>query len=91
MSNVLRDADVLPVGRGFIDFKRDTVRALDRGWGLRGRRRPQLTAILDLAADFHTWRSLVRRMGLSQEESVDLVVRWVRCVHREGPIAHSQR
>lgn len=88
MSNVLRDAEVLPVGQGFIRFKHDTLRALDRGWGLRGRRRARLTAILDLAADFHTWRSLVRRMGLSQQESVDLVVRWVRCLNREGGDRH---
>lgn len=86
MSNVLRDAEVLPVGGGFIGFKRNTVQALDRGWGLRGRRRTQLTAILDLAADFHTWRSLVCRMGLSQQELIDLVVRWVRCVHRAEPL-----
>lgn len=85
MANVLRDAEVLPVGGGFLGFKRDTVRALDRGWGLRGRRRAHLTSILDLAADFHTWRSLVRRMGLSEQESVNLVVRWVRCLSRGEP------
>ncbi|HEX9717570.1 MAG TPA: helix-turn-helix domain-containing protein [Actinomycetota bacterium] len=85
MANVLRDAEVLPVGGGFLGLKRDTVRALDRGWGLWGRRRVHLTAVLDLAADFHTWRSLVRRMGLSEQESVDLVVRWVRCLSRDEP------
>jgi AcrR family transcriptional regulator len=80
MANVLRDADVVPVGAGFIAFKSDLVRGLARGWGLRGRRRAQLEATLALMADFHTWRLLVRRSGLTHDEAIDLVAHWVRCL-----------
>lgn len=78
MANVLRDADMLPVGGGFLGFKRQVVRDLAAGWGVRGRRRAQLEAVLDLAADFSTWRLLVRQRGLTPDEAVDLIARWVR-------------
>jgi AcrR family transcriptional regulator len=83
IANVLRDAEVLPVGEGFLAFKRELSRAVRAGWGLRGRRRAQLMAVLDLAADFGTWRSLVRQSGLTNDEAVDLIARWVRSVPQD--------
>jgi AcrR family transcriptional regulator len=44
------------------------------------RRRRQ--AVVGVAIDFGTWRQLVPRAGLSNEEAVDLMVGLVRCVDR---------
>ena len=80
IANVLRDADALPVGAGFLGFKRQVVQGLSAGWGIRGRRQAHLEALLNLAADFSTWRSLARRSGLTQEEAIELIAWWARCL-----------
>jgi AcrR family transcriptional regulator len=80
IANVLRDAEVLPVGEGFLAFKHEVVRALSQGEDVRGPRRARLNAVLNVATDFGTWRSLVRQSGLTHDEAIDLVVRWVRCL-----------
>lgn len=41
---------------------------------------PHLTAALDLALDFSTWRLLIRRSDLSHDEAVELVARLLRCL-----------
>jgi hypothetical protein len=52
---------------------------LEHGWGARSRRRRALRAALSLSLDLTTWDALVRRVGLSREEAVELMVRTVRC------------
>jgi AcrR family transcriptional regulator len=84
MANVLRDAEVMPVGGGFIALQRGFAQALGRGWGREGRQRVRLEAVLGVAVSFDTWRCLVRRMGVTHDEAVDMAARWVRCIHDAG-------
>ena len=48
----------------------------------RGHARARTAAALDLALDFHTWRSLTRRSGLSRDQAVALMVRAISCAAR---------
>jgi hypothetical protein len=50
---------------------------LARGWNRRGRRRRLLLAVLEHALDLKTWQSLVRERGLSNDDAVGLLVRFV--------------
>lgn len=47
---------------------------LDRGRRERGARRRRVRAAIAHALEFDTWRSLVRRQGLSADEAVELMV-----------------
>ena len=53
---------------------------LASGWGARGSRRTLLVAGVALAVDFGTWRSLVRRQGLRNEQAVVMTVGLMRCI-----------
>ena len=54
--------------------------AIAAAWGTRdGQHRQSLLAALDLALDFQTWRTLVRRRGLDDERAIELMVAMVRC------------
>ena len=44
-----------------------------------GQQRSVLGAALDLALDFQTWRTLVHRGGIGDEQAVGLMVEMVRC------------
>ncbi len=76
MSNVLRDAEVMgpPVGVGILKHRAEMLEVLARGWGLRRRRQLLLLAVLRLALDFQTWRSLVRQSGLDDADAIEVVV-----------------
>ena len=50
---------------------REIRRVLLVGWGVRGRLRARLAAALGLAVDFQTWFTLVRREGLSADDTVE--------------------
>ncbi len=83
LSNVLPDAQKMPalaevlVPYGlYMEAVRETLAV---GWGARGRRRGLLLATLGHALEFETWRSLVRRQGLNDEQAVELMVNLVRC------------
>jgi hypothetical protein len=39
-----------------------------------------LAATIRVAVDFHTWQSLVRERGLSEQAAVELAVSWTRCL-----------
>jgi hypothetical protein len=51
---------------------------LAEGWEVRTERRKRLLAMLKLAIDFHTWRSLERESGLSRKEAVESMLEAVR-------------
>jgi len=76
MSNVLRDAEVMgpPVGVGILKHRAEMLEVLARGWGLRRRCQLLLLAVLRLALDFQTWRSLVRQSGLEDSVAIEVVV-----------------
>jgi len=42
-----------------------------------------LLGTLGHALDFQTWRSLVRQQGLSDEQSIEVMVGMVRCMTRD--------
>lgn len=82
MANVLRDAEVHPLTREIAStalLAMDALReVLVEGLGGGDRVR----AVVALALDFHTWRSLVRHSGLSQDGTVELMAALVTCACR---------
>jgi AcrR family transcriptional regulator len=83
VAHILRDAQVLGhlgVGRRLLGLQRDATEVLADGWSLDGQRRPALAATIRVAVDFHTWQRLVAEQGLSQQQAVELVVSWTRCL-----------
>ena len=87
MANVLRDAQVHALTREMAEpyFRHwDQMRyVLATGWGAEDERLALLLAAIGHALDFETWRSLVRRQGLSDDMAVDLMVGTVRGLVRE--------
>jgi AcrR family transcriptional regulator len=73
LTNVFRDAelvDAVPDAmRPLLVFLDDARRSLAAGWP----RRKTVTAAIAHAADFHTWRSLVRKGGLKRAQAIALV------------------
>jgi AcrR family transcriptional regulator len=82
-ANVLRDAQTMPalaaLLQGSVVPYLEAVRdLLAEGWEVRTERRKRLLAMLKLAIDFHTWRSLERESGLSRKEAVESMLEAVR-------------
>jgi len=82
MTYILRDAIIGPFGQMFKRYQATLVDVLMTGRRARGGRRSGLVAALALAADFWTWRTLVRGQGLSIEAATDLMLGLIR--HAEG-------
>lgn len=86
LENVLRDAETSEVLRAAAAPRVEAWgRMRDRlavGFPARGRRRERLLAAVDLALDFYTWRLLVRRRSLTQDQAVELMVELVVCASR---------
>jgi AcrR family transcriptional regulator len=84
LANVIRDAETDPVTREIAELRMAALAQL-RGALAEGlqhdRGSPRLVAALGLATDFHTWRLLVRRHGLSPSEAVELMVSIIRCLN----------
>lgn len=80
LGNVLRDAQLLPTLRGFMDehwggFMDAAVDALASGWAGGAESDPgRLRGALRLAVDFHAWRVLTDS-GLTSEAAAELVAR----------------
>ena len=53
--------------------------ALADAWEVREGQRRLLDAALELALDFQTWNTLVRRGGIEDERAVELMAKTVRC------------
>ena len=84
----LRDADEIPIlaelgVAPFLEYLETLREALAVGWGARGKRRKRLIAALGHALELHSWISLTERQGLDDEQTVDFMVRTVRCVTRD--------
>jgi AcrR family transcriptional regulator len=86
LANLARDAEVDPATREIVAARFGPSLAAIRETladglmaGGRGRR---VGAALDLALEFHTWRSLVRGSGLSQRQAVEVMVAALSCVRR---------
>jgi AcrR family transcriptional regulator len=74
---LLRDVSVVPAQREIMaetgEATSELADALARGWP----RRKTVRAAIGHALEFETWRSLVRRQGLSRKQAVDAMVRLV--------------
>jgi AcrR family transcriptional regulator len=83
-AKVLRDAEAMPALAGLLEgtvvlYLRSVRELLAEGWEVRGEgRRRLLAAMLALAIDFDTWRSLERESGLGREEAVEIMLEAVR-------------
>src|SRR5262245_12954120 len=65
--------------RAFFDQPRRLQDALSRGWRPRGARRAHLTAVLGLAVEFATWRSLTQQQRQTDDQAVALMVYLTKC------------
>jgi AcrR family transcriptional regulator len=86
-ANVLRDAEVDDLCAEFTDpvfqnWKRTWSNAVAEGWDAGGERGEALTAAIELALDFQTWRTLVRGQGLEEARAVELMVGMLGCLMR---------
>ena len=74
----IRDAAAIPTevaGRRPAELA-SLAKAVSRGWP----RRKSVRAAIGHALDFETWRSLVRRQGLTRAQAVDAMARFVASV-----------
>lgn len=75
IGNVLRDSDVLPVGRGFREAAQRQARVLAEGWMPPNRR--AIRAALVVATDFFVWRALAEGADLEPRAAAKLMSRMV--------------
>jgi AcrR family transcriptional regulator len=89
-ANILRDQDiphhrdnpdVREIMRPFVEHWERMQRTLAAGWGAHeGQAQQLLTGAIGLALDFQSWRTMVRKQGMTDEQAVELMARMVRCV-----------
>jgi AcrR family transcriptional regulator len=79
MANVLRDAQIMPVGRGFLDHHAAMIDVVARAWSAEGEDRARARPAISLALSFWTWQHLARAERLTIDEAVELMARFV-CV-----------
>ena len=76
----VRDASVVPANADILDEMTATFAiladAVSQGWP----RRKSVRAAIGHAFEFETWRSLVRRQGLSRTQAVDAMARLVSSI-----------
>ena len=59
----------------------DASEPLTAGWEAHdGRAQPLLPGAIGLALNFQSWRTMVRKQGMTDEQAVELMARMVRCV-----------
>lgn len=78
LSNLLRDSALVPsvsreLERTVGPYVQAAAEILATGWEDRRRDLRKPLAALRLALDFHTWQTLTRRAGLTDEEAVELM------------------
>jgi AcrR family transcriptional regulator len=83
LANVLRDAALVPslseaLQHTLGPYSQAAAETLATGWGTRPQDRREQLAVLELALDFHTWQTLTRRGGLSNEEAAALMAAMVK-------------
>ena len=57
-------------------------RTLAAGWETHDGHSRRLLGAIGLALDFQSWRTMVRKQGMSDDQAVELMVRMVRCLTR---------
>ena len=94
-AKVLRDAETMPALAALLEgtvvpYLRSVRELLVEGWEVHDEGRMRLLAMLALAIDFHTWRSLERESSLSREEAVEIMVEMVRSYVSQAPESASR-
>jgi AcrR family transcriptional regulator len=89
-ANILRDQeiphlkdnpDVREIMRPIVEHWEQMQRVLAAGWETHnGYSQPLLLGTIGLALDFQSWRTMVRKQGMTDEQAVELMARMVRCV-----------
>jgi AcrR family transcriptional regulator len=85
LANVIRDAAISPMVQETVEVGVGAAMSAMRGVlaeALPAGDSARTIAVLDLALDFNTWRTLVRRSGLAQKTAVELMAAVVRCATR---------
>lgn len=90
LANVLRDSErewetnpnVREIMKPLIEHWGRMKDVLVAGWEASEGASPLLPGAVGLALDFQTWRTMVRRQGLDDEEAIELMVRTARCATR---------
>ena len=83
MPHLRDDPDVREIMRPIIDHWEQMQRALAAGWKSHtSHSRPLLLGAIGLAVDFQSWRTMVRKQDMTDEQAVELMVRMVLCLTR---------
>ncbi len=92
-TNILRDQemphlkdnpDVREIMKPIFGHWERMRRTLAAGWETHnGHSQQLLLAAIGIALDFQSWRTMVRKQGLTDEQAIDLVVGMVRCSTQE--------
>ena len=77
---ILRDASVVPATADALDETVAEIARLAEAVAERWPRRKSVRSAIGHALEFETWRSLVRRHGLSRTQAVDAMARFVSSV-----------
>ena len=89
LSNIQRDQDiphyrdnpdVRKIMRPIVEHGEMMHRVLAEGWETREDQAPSLVfGTIGVALDFQSWRTMVRKQGMSDEQAVEVMVGMVRC------------
>lgn len=87
-ANVLRDSSLVPaladVLVEMLRYVSSVQEILAQGWSDAGTEKELHIAVIGHAIDFETWRSLVRRQGLTDERAIEVMVRMVCSVTNQS-------
>lgn len=82
LTSVIRDAQIDPLTRETVALRMAAMAelrdALTEGL-TQSQSSPHVSAVIDLALDFNTWRVLVRRNGFSPAQAAKIAARIIRC------------
>jgi AcrR family transcriptional regulator len=88
LTNILRDQemphlkdnpDVQEIMSPMIEHWERMQRTLAAGWETHDGHSRRLLGAIGLALDFQSWRTMVRKQGLTDEQAIDLMVGMVKC------------
>ena len=83
MPHLKDDPDVREIMRPIVEHWERMQRALAMGWEIhKSHTPPLLQGAIGLALDFQSWRTMVRKQGMTDEQAVELMVRMMLCLTR---------
>jgi AcrR family transcriptional regulator len=83
MPHLKDDPDVREIMRPIVEHWERMQRALAAGWKSHtSHSRPLLQGAIGLALDFQSWRTMVRKQDMTDEQAVELMVRMMLCLTR---------